>query len=301
MIFDRRATTAVATTLFLWASAFVAIRIALTGFGAPGLSLGRLLVASAALAAVAPLFKVRMPARSDFLRIAACGLSGMTAYQLLLNAGERTVPAGTASMLVNTGPIFAALLAFLLLREKLGPRGVLGIVLGFVGALIITFTQGGGFQPSVDALLVLGAAVSQALFFVLQKPLLARYQGIEVTCYATWTGTLFSLPMLPWLISDLPAADGSTIAALVFLGVGPSAIGFATWAYAQSRAPVATVANTLFLVPFLAIGIGWVALQETIHPLAVLGGLIAIGGVAVSRSTGKSKKPAQASEPSTSR
>jgi drug/metabolite transporter (DMT)-like permease len=284
VITDRRVAAAVATTLLLWASAFVAIRVALLGFGVAGLSVGRLLVASVALAVVAPLLRIRLPARSDLVRIACCGLTGMTAYQLLLNAGERTVPAGTASLLVNAAPIFAAVLAFGLLHEPLTTRSITGLALGFAGATVITLAQGDGLAPSTDALLVLGAALAQALFFVLQKPLLSRYRGVEVTCYAMWSGTALALPLGSALVHDLPHAAAGPIQALVFLGVAPSALGFVAWAYAQARLPVAATANTLYLVPALAIGIGWAVLGETIHPAALLGGLVTLAGVAISRS-----------------
>ena len=270
-------------TLLLWASAFVAIRVALPGFTVAGLSAGRLLVASAALALAAPLLRVRPPPRAALVRLAGCGLRGMPAYQLLLNAGERTVPAGTASLLVNTAPLFAAVLAMALLREPITTRGGVGLALGFAGAAVMALAQGGGLTPSTDALLILGAAVAQAVFFVLQKPLLARYRAFEVTCYAMWAGTVLALPLFPALTRDLPGAGMEPVLALLFLGIGASALGFATWAYAQAHLPVATVANILYLVPFLAIGIGWALLGETVHPAALLGGLIALIGVAITR------------------
>jgi hypothetical protein len=70
--------------------------------GPAGLAVARLAVASAALALVAPVLGVRRPRARDLPLIAVCGLAGMTGYQLLLNAGERVVPAGTASLLVAT-------------------------------------------------------------------------------------------------------------------------------------------------------------------------------------------------------
>ncbi|WP_168211331.1 DMT family transporter [Actinosynnema sp. ALI-1.44] len=276
--------------LVMFACAFVAIRVALPGFSVSGLSLGRLMVASTLMAIAAPFLGVRIPSRAHLVRIVGCGLAGMAGYQVLLNAGERTVPAGTASMLVNTGPIFAAVLAFVLLSERIGRRGWIGIALGFVGAVTITFAQGASLRPSADALLVLAAALAQSTYFVVQKPLLAHYSGFEVTCYATWVGALVMAPTLPGLLADLPAASGGSIAAVVFLGIGPSAVGYATWAYAQARLPVATVTNTLFLVPFLSIGIGWVVLDESIHLVALAGGLIALGGVALSRRGGRSRR-----------
>src|SRR5262245_44882898 len=117
-----RAWAAAALTVVLWASAFAAIRAALEGFTAVELSVLRLALASLALAAAAPLIGLRRPRAKDLPAIAAPGATGMTAYQLLLNSGERTVTAGTASLLVSTGPLFVALLASLTLGERLDAR-----------------------------------------------------------------------------------------------------------------------------------------------------------------------------------
>lgn len=281
---------ATATTVTLWASAFVMIRVALSGFSVGGLSLGRLLVASAVLLAVARTGRVRRPAAADLRRILLCAITGMTAYQLLLNAGERTVEAGTASFLVNCGPVFAALIAFLFLRERISTRGWVGIAVGCVGGTIVALSQGTGIQPSADALLVLGAALAQSTFFVAQKSLLNRYTGLEITCYATWAGTALALPLMPWLVHDVPRVSVAELGALVFLGVGPSAIGYATWAYVQARAAVGVSSNSLYLVPFIAVGLGWVLLGETIAPMAIAGGAVALAGVTISRSRGPSRQ-----------
>src|SRR5208282_4641604 len=96
---QRYAGLAAAATVLLWASAFPAITVAVGPLGPAGLAVARLTVASAALALAAPLMGVRRPKPGDLPLIALCGLAGMTGYQLLLNAGERVVPAGTASLL----------------------------------------------------------------------------------------------------------------------------------------------------------------------------------------------------------
>jgi drug/metabolite transporter (DMT)-like permease len=97
------------------------------------------------------------------------------------------------------------------------------------------------------------------------------------------------LPLLPALISEVPHASGEALAALIFLGAAPSALGFITWAYAQARLSVATAANTLYLVPFLAIGIAWAVLDESVHPAALLGGLMILVGVFISRKPGPAR------------
>ncbi len=143
---SKLANLAAAGTVVLWASAFPAITVADRGLGPAGLAVARLVVASAALAALAlaaalprvrtpalgvrtpalgvrtPALGVRRPALRDLPLIAVCGLAGMTGYQLLLNAGERVVPAGTASLLVATAPVYSSLLAVAFLGERAGRR-----------------------------------------------------------------------------------------------------------------------------------------------------------------------------------
>lgn len=278
---------ATATTITLWAGAFVFIRVALTGFSVGGLTLGRLLVASLVLAGISSIRRERrvpLPDVREVPRIVLCAVTGMACYQLLLNAGERTVDAGTASFLVNCGPVFAAFIAFFLLHERLSVRGWIGVAVGCAGGTFVTLSQGNGLEPSRNALLVLGAALAQSTFFVLQKPLLARYSGLDMTCYVTWAGTILALPLLPWLLADLTTAPRDAVSALIFLGIGPSAVGYATWAYVQARAPIGISTNSLYLVPFAAVLLGWVVLDESITRTALLGGVIAVAGVAISRS-----------------
>ncbi|MFD0547513.1 EamA family transporter [Streptomyces mexicanus] len=79
-----------AATVVLWASAFPAIRVGVDGLGLAALSFLRLAVAAVALLVIAPLVGVRLPRGRDLPLISLCGLSGMTAYQVLLNWGRST-------------------------------------------------------------------------------------------------------------------------------------------------------------------------------------------------------------------
>jgi drug/metabolite transporter (DMT)-like permease len=154
----------------------------------------------------------------------------MTGYQFFLNSGERTVDAGTANLLVNMGPVFAAVLAWVLLASRPTTRVWAGIGLGFTGASVLALAQGSGVRLSGDALLVLTAAFCQATFFVLQKPVLRRYTAFEVTCYATWIATISALPAAAHVVRDVATVNTAALASVVFLGVGSSAIAYVTWA-----------------------------------------------------------------------
>ena len=273
----RSAWLAAAGTVVLWASAFPAITVAVAGLGPAGLSVIRLSVASLALAAAAPVLKIRRPRARDLPLIALCGLAGMTGYQLLLNAGERVVPAGTASLLVATAPVYASVMAQVFLGERPGRRWWAGSAVALAGTVVIAASHGLGFGAS--ALIVLAAAVLQGIFHTASKPLLRRYSSFEVTAYAMWAGTGFILPWTGSLLRALPHAGAAAAGSAVFLGVAPSAFGFVLWGYAMARMDVGRVTTSLYLVPAAAIVIALVWLGQVPGPVELAGGAVTLAGV----------------------
>jgi drug/metabolite transporter (DMT)-like permease len=278
---------AIGTTVVLWASAFVAIRAALPGYRPEHLALLRFLVASAVLAIYALATRMRMPARSDLPRILLAGLVGITGYNLALNTSEQTVSAGSASLLVNTGPIWTALIAMVVLGERLRIWGWVGIAVSFVGATIIALGEGAGISGNLGTLLVLLAALLLSSYSIIQKPLLTRYRPVEVATYAIWAGTLALLPFGSGLPAAIAAAPFEATAAVIFLGIGPAALAYVAWAIALTRLPASRAASFLYLVPAVAILIAWFWLGEIPHTLALLGGSLAIGGVVIVGVLGK--------------
>jgi drug/metabolite transporter (DMT)-like permease len=145
---------ALGTTLLLWASSFPGIRAGLVGYQPGHLVLLRFLIASSVLLLIAPFMRVRIPQARHLPQIALLGAIGIAAYNMALSTGETQVTAGAASLLVNTGPIFTAILAMLFLGERLRPLGWLGLGVSFCGAAIIAFSSPSGFALNPWALLV---------------------------------------------------------------------------------------------------------------------------------------------------
>jgi drug/metabolite transporter (DMT)-like permease len=294
-----RTLLAVAVTVLAWASAFVAIR----GVGedvSPGaLALGRLLVGTAVLAALAAGRGWVRPDRREWVLLVVCGVGWFGVYNLALNAAEQHLDAGTTAMLVNIGPILIAVLAGWLLGEGFPRWLVVGVAVAFAGVLLIGLATRGADADLVGVLLCVVAAVTYAVGVVAQKPLLGRLPALQVTLTACAIGAVCCLPWAGALVADLGTAPAGSIAGMVYLGVVPTALAFSTWAYALARMDAGRLGVTTYLVPPLVIALGWVLLDEVPPALAVVGGAVCLAGVALSRRGGRPRPVTPQPEPLT--
>ncbi len=277
----RRAYAAVAVTLVLWASAFVAIRHLGQDFHPGALSLGRQLVAALALAAVVLVRGSRKPALRDWPTIVVIGVLWFAVYHVALNEAERRVDAGTASMLLQVSPIILTVLAIMFLGERATAGLVVGLLVSFGGVCLIGLatSEGGGGGDLVGVLLCLVSCFAYSISVVLQKPLLARLPALELTFLATVVGALVTLPFLPQLVEDTQAAPTSSVWWLIYLGVFPTALAFTTYAYALGHLSASTMGLSTYLVPPITVLIAWLFLNETPPALAYVGGVLCLAGV----------------------
>ena len=224
-------------------------------------------------------------ARAGYLAaIAVVGLFWFGLYNIALNAAERRVDAGTASMLVNIGPILIAVLAGLALHEGFPRRLFAGCAVALAGVVVIgTATSDQGVAASWGAVLCLAAAVFYAIGVVVQKPVLVRVSPLMLTWLACTFGAVVCLPFAFTLGQQLPDAPASSIGWMVYLAIGPMAIGFLTWGYALARTTAGRMGSITYLVPPIAIVLGSLLLGETPPGLAIVGGAICLAGVVVAR------------------
>jgi drug/metabolite transporter (DMT)-like permease len=262
----------------LWASAFPAISVAAPGLGAVGLSFVRLVVAACVLVVLALFAQVRLPRPRDLPLVIVCALFGMTAYQLLLNTGELSVPAGTASIIVAAAPLVSVGIAVVAFKEKLSMVRLASSLVAIAGVLIVCLARA-GLSLSAAVWIVVAAMVVQGIYHPLSRALLRTYSAIEVATYVMVAGTIMTVPFVPAAWRQITVAPPQAWLAAVYLGVLPSALGFVLWGYAVARLPVVTSTSLLYLVPAFAVVIAFLWLGEVPLVSELVGGAVVIAGV----------------------
>jgi drug/metabolite transporter (DMT)-like permease len=278
-------TAAVVVTLVVWASAFVAIRALGDSFSPGPMALLRLGVGSLALTVVV-LVRGRRPARPTrrgMLLVAAYGLLWFAGYTVVLNTAERHLDAGTAAMLVNVGPLLVAAAAGRFLGEGYPRPLLIGIAVSFTGVTIIAVGGAGAHGDLLGILLGLVTAVLYAAGILAQKVTLRTTDALTATWLGCVVGTVALLPFAPAAVDELADASAAAVGAVVYLGVFPTAIGFALWAYALTRSNAGTLASTTLSVPGIVVAMSWALLGELPSAAGLVGGALCLLGVAVAR------------------
>ena len=284
---DRLAVFAAVVTVLLWASAFVVIRYCGAEFSPGAMAFIRLSVGTIALVAVAAIFRPPLPRGRGLALVIGYGLLWFAAYTIVLNWAEQHLDAGTAALLVNFAPILVAVFAGLFLNEGFPRPLVVGIVIAFAGVVLIALGGSGvGVNDRLGVGLGLVAAVLYAAGVLLQKVALRTVNAISATWVGCAVGMVATAPFAGQAIDELAAAPTTALVGVAFLGVGPTAIAFLTWAYALNRTDAGTMAATTLAVPAIAILLSWTFLGEVPTLLGFVGGALALGGVAISRRRG---------------
>jgi len=145
-----------------------------------------------------------------------------------------------------------------------------------------------GGTSVLGVLLCLLAAVAYATGVVAQKPALSYGTPLQITAYGCLTGMVACLPFAGQLVTQLPKAPASATLNMVYLGVVPTALAFTTWTYALARTPAGKMGATTYAVPAIVVLMSWAFLDEVPAWLTLLGGVLCLAGVAVSRSRARS-------------
>ena len=286
-----KSTAAALTAVFLWASAFPAVRYTFNYYSPESVMLQRFIVASLTLAVISLIKKTRLPEKKDLPLFMFAGFIGIFLYMLLFNFGTSTVNSGVSSFLISSAPVHMTLLSILFLKEKVRLVSWVGIFISLGGLALVASSQMEGFTMNIGVVLLLAASIFTSGFSIMQRKLMQKYTPLEATTYPVFFGTLCMFVFLPTLITDFINAPITARLMPVYLGIFPAAIAYLSWSYALSKAKsTANVAMFVYLIPFVATLLAFVWLGETIAPITFFGGIVIIFGMLISSKLGMHRK-----------
>lgn len=248
---------------------------------------GGAFVAHAALAG-----RLRLERRGDLPAFALFALVGVTLFFASLVLAIDAGGVSLAFILLYSAPAWVALLARLLLRERLGPRKIGLVALSVAGVVLVARGGGQGVTPTVPALAWgLAAGLSYASYYIFGRWVLARYAPATVYAFALPFGALGLLPLVDfapktptaWLLLGVLALVSTYLAYLVY--------------YTGLREVEATRAVLVATVePVIAAALAAVLFGERIGLLGLLGGALVLAAAALSALPGRTR-PAGSSPP----
>ena len=275
--------------VIFWGVSFVATRAVVAEISPVTLIFLRAALGSALLVAIlAARGGAWWPARSAWPSLLLMGFVGVAFHQVLQAYALRLTSAVNSGWLIGLTPVWSAILAAVHLRERFPPRKLLGLALGFAGAvLVVTRGQlGSGVLalPSTRGdLMILASTVNWAVYTVIGHPVLKRLGALVATTCAMLVGwALLAGPFLyarGW--TDLARLSASGWLSVLFLGICCSGLGYLWWYGALEKVEASRVAALLYLEPLVTLVAARALLGEPVGVTTVVGGLMLVGGVAL--------------------
>lgn len=284
-----RANTAAATAAILFGASVVGVRMAVRDVPPLALAFLRFSQGAVFLGAGLALFRRDLfrVAKQDLPFIALLGAIFYTIFPVSFNAGLQYLEASPAALIIATTPLWTLLLARSVTRERLSARQVAGVALSITGVAIVMIDRGLGKISGLGVLFLMITALSGAVYNVLVKKVLTKYDGITVSFYAMLFGSLLLAPSLAGVsVSTLPA---EVLLLVAFLGILGGAVAFTLWTIALRRLSPTEVAVYINLNPMSASLLAALFLGERLTIGFAMGFAAVAAGVLVVNWTGFQK------------
>jgi drug/metabolite transporter (DMT)-like permease len=271
---------------FLFASLTIVAKFVLPSVPPTGIVYFRITGAALAFVAIKALtVRERVVAPKDLLAMAGLALVGVMFNQIFFLEGVKRTTAINTNILVTTGPVFTLAIALLLKRERATAEKVGGIVLAGVGAVWLIGPDRIRLDPSMafgNALIVLNTSL-YAVYLVLSKRLLERYQPVTVVTYVFLFGALYIAPvgMVSLRDVDVPHLSRTAVLGLVYIVAGSSILAYYLSIWALRRTASSLVAMYVYLQPLMTALGAPVILHERVTPRAGLAAGLIFGGLAL--------------------
>lgn len=199
--------------------------------------------------------------KRDWPRLALAGVFGVAANQLLFFQGLSLTTPINASIIMTVNPVMVLIIAAVVLRSKITLTKASGIFLGLSGAVLLTTFQNGEWvvpsfshQTAFGDFLVLLNATSYAIYLVVVKPIMQKYNPVTVI---KWVFTFGWIYVLPFGFTQLSTVDWNVIpqvvyAEITFVVIGTTFFAYLFNIYGLKKLSPSVVSIYIYLQPFFA-------------------------------------------------
>ncbi len=287
-----------AALTLMWGTTFVFVKLAVASIPPLTVVTGRLLIAAVILGGWAAWHRrggrlarePHPPAQTPWRTCAALALIGNCIPFYLIAWGQQSIDASLTSILISVMPLGVIVLAhFLIPGERLTVRRAAGFATGFAGVVLLIGPSalaglGGALRDVLAQLAIVGAALCFSGNAILARRSVTAQDALTVSALVILIGAALTFPLAlvlerPWTL----APTAGSIAALVWMGIGPTAIATVLFFRLIARAGPAFMSLVNYITPVIGLAVGTSALGERPNVTAYLGLVLILCGIAVSR------------------
>jgi len=283
-------------TVLIWGTTFISTKTLLLCFKPIEILFFRFSIGALTLFAAYPK-RLRLADKKQELMFMAAGLSGITLYCLLESNAIYFTAASNVGVIVSIAPFFTALLAnWLLDGEKPKANFYIGFVAAITGIFLISFSGSTVLElnPAGDFIAVAAAFVWAVYSILVRKISQLGYRTVQTTRRIFCYGLLFTVPAL-FLFHFEPGLARFTqpvnLLNILFLGMGASALCFATWNSAIKFLGAVKTSIYIYLIPVVAVVTSVAVLSERITWMSAAGTALALAGLFISEIKTKHAAP----------
>jgi drug/metabolite transporter (DMT)-like permease len=274
--------------MLFWGMSFVWTKIVFEFYGPITTVLLRLVISSVILFIVLKLIGLLQPiSQKHFKLFMLSALFEPLLYFLGENFGLQEVSSTIASVIIATIPVITPIFATFLLKEKITKFNILGIVISFIGIIIMVIDKNLNFTASPKGIALLFVAVFSTIGYAITiKKLAAIYNSATIITYQNIIGIIYFLPL--FFIFDFKEfliirPSFKALTALFQLAIFASSLAFICYIHVVSKIGVSRANIFTNLIPIVTAVFSYYLLDEKFYFIKVLGIIIVIGGVFLSQ------------------
>lgn len=266
--------------IIVWGMNFVVIKVGLDDI--PPMLLGALRFMLAAFPAILFIKRPQIP----FRWLLAYGATiSLGQFAFLFSAMKVGMPAGLASLVLQSQAFFTLFFAALFLGERLRATNFIGLLIA-AGGLLLIGMQGDRSMTLAGFVLTICAASMWALGNIVTR----KVGKVNLVGLVVWGSLIPPIPFfaLSWLLEGPQAIESalrgigwSSILVLLYLAFGATILGYSLWSRLLSRYPANTVAPFSLLVPVVGLTSAALLLDEHLGAMQAIGALLVMLGLAI--------------------